>query len=109
RLVLFGSVRDMPKKVRQWWAVAYHRPEPLPDALLADANSVLDWIGPCLARHRDGRTLRELAAFTGIPANESLFNDSSRWQVNILTGTEVLELQRPRVGVGDADDAAGAG
>lgn len=92
RLVLVGSVRDLPKAVREWASVAYHEPEPLPDAYVAGAASYLDWIMPCLVRHRDGRSLRQAAEFAGLPANRRLHDDPSRWRIRLYSGPEVAQL-----------------
>lgn len=59
RLVLVGSVRDLPAACRAWAAVGAR--EPLPDHALARAKCWLDWLGPATIGHPDARDLAALA------------------------------------------------
>ncbi|HEY8552786.1 MAG TPA: 3'-5' exonuclease, partial [Thermaerobacter sp.] len=67
RLILVGSVRDLPAAAAEWWAAAGgwardgEGPEPLPAAILEGARSFLDWIGTALIHHPDATPLRRLA------------------------------------------------
>ncbi|WPD19793.1 UvrD-helicase domain-containing protein [Thermaerobacter composti] len=67
RLILVGSVRDLPTAAAAWWAAAGgwagdgRGPEPLPAAILEGARSFLDWIGTALIHHPDATPLRRLA------------------------------------------------
>ncbi|HEY8450350.1 MAG TPA: PD-(D/E)XK nuclease family protein, partial [Bacillota bacterium] len=95
RLLLVGSVGDLASQLREWVALAHHRPEPLPDAFVLRARSPLDWIVPCLARHRHGQVLRHHGAFRGLPANPELFADASQWHVRLWRADDVIDLVRP--------------
>lgn len=98
KLVLVGTSRDLARAAEGWcWEAAGERVE-LHDALLASANSYLDWLGPALTGHPDGAPLCALAG------NEQTMvcRDTcghSRWQVN-LCGSPVS---------GGADSSCAAG
>ncbi|MDQ7793104.1 MAG: helicase-exonuclease AddAB subunit AddA [bacterium] len=52
RLCLVGSARGLDRAVTRWQvAVAGHRDWRLPDALLAEVETPLEWLGMALARH----------------------------------------------------------
>jgi ATP-dependent helicase/nuclease subunit A len=59
KLILVGSVGRLAKKCADWCSEVGRAALPLPDSLLASATTYLDWIGPALARHEQGRALRE--------------------------------------------------
>ncbi|MTV48157.1 AAA family ATPase [Heliobacillus mobilis] len=72
KLILVGTVRNMEDSARQWVQDASATLEgskaestgigPLPDEVLLRAKSYIDWIGPSLSRHRDGKIFVKWAA-----------------------------------------------
>lgn len=85
KMILVGTVKDLPKKVSAW-AQADHNPELLlPDYVLARGRSYLDWIGPAVIRHPSATLLREMA---GLPVEGNLgvlAEDQSEWLFSIET------------------------
>lgn len=57
-LILVGTVKNLEKYKERWSNFLHLDKETLPEWFLAEANSWLDWIGPAVARHRDGKALR---------------------------------------------------
>ena len=92
RLILIGSGRNLPRLCGQWAAAASHRGWPLPDGDLLAAASWLDWIGPALCRHRDGAPLRAMAGMAAAPADETVAQDRSRWDVRVWEAERVAAL-----------------
>lgn len=81
RLVLIGSVNLA--SAAQRWAMAVARKEVcLPENLILEARSPLDWICPAVMRHRDGQTLRDVAGYEYAPACIDLVEDPSCWYVS---------------------------
>lgn len=93
KLILVGSVKDIPKHARLWCDNSAHPHWPLPDADLAGAQCFLDWISPAVARHKEGEPLRQLANVEAQPAAVTAA-DTSSWQVNFW-GPSGDELQAP--------------
>ncbi|MDQ1912921.1 helicase-exonuclease AddAB subunit AddA [Paenibacillus sp. GD4] len=88
KLYLIGSVKGLDKTLRSWLRFVDHDRQELPDDALASARCYLDWIGPAVFRHPDGKPLRD-AAGCGYRAQAFLMNEPSRWRVEII-GTEVF-------------------
>jgi ATP-dependent helicase/nuclease subunit A len=83
KLILLATVKETDKLLQNWSRYLEHDMLLLPDDALAKARSYLDWIGPALMRHPDGRSLREHA---GAPLQIPSFfaDESSRWFVQLV-------------------------
>lgn len=93
KLILVGSVKDPEKRVRQWASVLDDREWLLPDDMRRTATTFLDWIGPCLMRHRQATVLHELCGRS--PDRTTVSLDASVWNVTVIPASE-LEV-RPAV------------
>ncbi|MDT9724436.1 helicase-exonuclease AddAB subunit AddA [Xylanibacillus composti] len=82
KLILIGTVQNREKALQQWEAAADITGLQLPSTLLAEANSFLDWLGPCLIRHPASEPLRRQSSSRQAP--EWLRRDTSRWKVAAL-------------------------
>lgn len=87
KLVLVGSVRGLRNCARRWCGPAGAAGWSLPDGYLAGAATYLDWLGPALARHRDGAALRGAGLYEG-ETSENTAGDSSRWSLFLHAGVE---------------------
>lgn len=94
KLVLVGSFRGLQSKVEKWGQLLRHPSWPLPDWVLLDTESALDWIIPAILRHRDGRSL--LGAVTPVTEasgrNPAVFSDPSRWRIALHSPQELENL-----------------
>src|SRR5690606_14269403 len=61
KLIITGSVRNLPAICARWCATADTPVEQLPPYSVMQASSYLDWIGPAIARHESGRPIRLVA------------------------------------------------
>ncbi len=93
KLVLVGSVRDLPGCSRRWCGPVGTKGWALPDGCLAGAVSYLDWLAPALARHRDGLAIRKMSGWEVEPP-EHVAGDGSRWQVCFAGGAATREEQK---------------
>ncbi|MDF9409568.1 helicase-exonuclease AddAB subunit AddA [Pelotomaculum isophthalicicum JI] len=93
KLILVGSVRNLPVNVRRWCGPVAVEGWALPDGELAGANTCLDWLVPALARHRDGVKIRELALCDEQPP-AAVAGDFSRWAVFFEDGGAASGLRK---------------
>ncbi|TBL70456.1 UvrD-helicase domain-containing protein [Paenibacillus thalictri] len=84
KLFLLGTVKGLDKRLQLWGRMLERTEQALPDFLLAQAKSYLDWIGPAAIRHPHGRALRERAGVQ-YRAQPFLLDEASRWQVRIVS------------------------
>jgi ATP-dependent helicase/nuclease subunit A len=84
KLILVGTVRKLRECAARWCSAVEIRERELPAWLTAGAAHYLDWLGPALARHRDGAPLRELAGAGEPPAAAA--GDASAWRVYLWDG-----------------------
>lgn len=98
KLVLVASVKGLEKQLKAWSRFVLHDRLALPDDALAKAKCYLDWIGPAMIRHPDGKLLREGA---GVEDTVPLFlkDESSEWRVHLIM---------PELFAGMAQAAAGS-
>jgi ATP-dependent helicase/nuclease subunit A len=85
KLIMVGSVNDVSKAVDNWCRVLDYDTTELPDSELAQAKTLLDWVGPAIVRHSDGAVLRKLV---NCPEPSNLLTSSSKWQVFVHSAEE---------------------
>lgn len=87
KLIITGSVRNLPKFAQNACSQAQTRDITLPDYFISQAKSYLDWLAFSLIRHRDGLPLRQLGD------NESavLLSDPSDWKINFISEIDILD------------------
>ena len=77
RLILVGSISNIDKTKEKWQQLIDSEKDSLTFYNLVNSNCYLDWIGPSLIRHEDGKLLRgENAHLPGL-----ILKDDSRWQI----------------------------
>src|SRR5699024_7015345 len=87
KLVMVAQVNSVDKMKENLEKHIEHPNWILPIYDRKTAKSYLDWIGPSLVRHRDAEILRD-----GLPAmNDSVTNDPSRWKIDIVHASELVE------------------
>ncbi|MCR4441672.1 MAG: helicase-exonuclease AddAB subunit AddA [Peptococcaceae bacterium] len=79
-LVLVGTVDGLAGKLRKWRRVTRLKGWEFTPGIQVGANCFLDWLGPALLRHKDGRALLEAAGIAGNGENKE---DPSRWQITV--------------------------
>ena len=94
KLVLVGSVKHLAEKAESWCRQISSSDVLLPDHMIADAKTYLDWIAPAVARHADGGALRALAQ-SQRPHYKINYPDTSQWQVQVLAAGTLNRDVRP--------------
>lgn len=88
KLILVGSVNKLAKKAARWCQCTDRLQPGLPDALIAGADSYLDWLCPAVARHRDGAPLRRQGGCESEPY-PVFAGDLSLWNVEIFSRSQL--------------------
>ena len=88
KMILVGTVRDLPRTVSGWTAMQGREDLLLADHLLARGRSYLDWVGPALIRHPAAAILRKLAGSEGT-VSTVLHGDESNWSISVLSSQEL--------------------
>jgi ATP-dependent helicase/nuclease subunit A len=88
KMILVGTVRDLPRAVSGWSRMQDREELLLADHLLARGRSYLDWVGPALIRHPAAAILRKLGGTEG-PVSTVLHDDDSNWSVRVLASSEL--------------------
>lgn len=93
KLILIGTVQDAEKSIRKWGEALDVERLLLPDYLVAEARSYLDWIGPAIIRHPAAAEWRRHA---GLPNRngECLLEDPSRWQLAMVPASVIAADER---------------
>ncbi|GAA4858397.1 UvrD-helicase domain-containing protein [Paenibacillus vulneris] len=81
KLYLLATVKGTDKLLQSWANVLEHDEPLLPDDMVARAKCYLDWIGPALMRHPDGRQLRDQAG-AGYRLPAFMAEELSKWLVH---------------------------
>ncbi|MBQ2753688.1 MAG: PD-(D/E)XK nuclease family protein, partial [Firmicutes bacterium] len=82
KLFLVGTVPDIKKKAAKWSACMFF--DKLPYHHLLKAASYIDWLGPCIMRHKAGRELLEMSGIDVSVFKERISTDASEWEINFI-------------------------
>ncbi|QUL53640.1 UvrD-helicase domain-containing protein [Paenibacillus tritici] len=88
KMILVGTLRDLPRTVSGWTAMQGREELLLADHLLARGRSYLDWVGPALIRHPAAAILRKLAGSEGA-VSTVLHQDESNWSITTVNVQEL--------------------
>lgn len=88
KMILVGTVRDLPRKIASWSSVQNRDELLLADHLLARGRSYLDWVGPALIRHPAAAILRKLGGSEGT-VSPVLHGDVSNWSISVQNASEL--------------------
>lgn len=81
KLIITGMVNNIEKSSEKWCEAGSFDKNKIPDYFLLNAKSYLDWIGPSIAKHEDGKVLRECAGCEHEFQNE--IKDNSVWSIKL--------------------------
>jgi ATP-dependent helicase/nuclease subunit A len=93
KLIITGTVSDIPKAAAKWLKSAGVPEDKLSTYEMLKGWRYLDWLGPALLRHQDCGSLRESSGSAS--ENESVFpglvlEDPSAWSVRLWNKSDVL-------------------
>jgi len=86
KLILTGCVDDFEKKLKKWSRFVFHKNEKIPPGYLLKAENLLDFIVPCVLRHKDS------VEFSGQynSGNRKLFKDDSKWVMQVNYKEDII-------------------
>ncbi len=90
KLLITGSLRDISKTAVKWAYCAGAGNAALPDYEMLKGTNYLDWLGPALLRHKDGKLLRDKAYANSYIAKYLIDNEPSQWSVGIWSRSDIL-------------------
>jgi ATP-dependent helicase/nuclease subunit A len=95
KLIITGTVRDIPKAAAKWLKTATVSEDKLSTYEILKGWRYLDWLGPALLRHQACGSLRESACSTSESENGKVFSglvfaDPSAWSVRFWKKSDVL-------------------
>lgn len=82
KLILTGTCRDFDKSIENWTSMARNSEDKILEGYLLKGNSYLDWVMPCVIKHKDGEPLRNY-----LKINEEsvrLVQDNSKWSIKLM-------------------------
>ncbi|WP_019554224.1 helicase-exonuclease AddAB subunit AddA [Propionispira raffinosivorans] len=88
KLILVGSSTKLADRALNWCRNIDLTCPVLPTYTIAGAKTYLDWIGAALARHEDGKVLRDFAQTTKKRLN-IVYENHSRWEINIIPASNI--------------------
>lgn len=88
KLILVGSSTKLAERALNWCRNIDLTCPVLPTYAIAGAKTYLDWIGVTLARHEDGKVLRDFAQTTKKRLN-ILYDNHSRWKIHIIPASVI--------------------
>ena len=95
KLIITGTCKNYEDDIKRWYSIAKNSKDKILEGFLLKGKSYLDWIMPCILKHKDGEVLRE---YIGKEENIDLAEDNSNWKVVISDGnigeTQVQEEER---------------
>jgi ATP-dependent helicase/nuclease subunit A len=86
KLIITGSTSDLEKWSKKCCNSANLDKDVIQSSEVLKGKSYLDWIGMALAKHEDGKKLRELSGITDIYRNKDL----SIWNINFWKKSELI-------------------
>ncbi|MDQ0192644.1 helicase-exonuclease AddAB subunit AddA [Paenibacillus wynnii] len=88
KMILVGTVRDLPRKIAGWAAMQGREELLMADHLLARGRSYLDWVGPALIRHPGAAILRKIVGNEGTTSTV-LHSDVSNWSISVVNSADL--------------------
>lgn len=80
-LIIVGAINDIYSKLKKWQRIASLTQVELPSGFLSSADCFLDWLVPCLIRHRSGQSIAELLK-PKISSIKTIYEDFSKWDIH---------------------------
>ncbi|SDN13554.1 helicase-exonuclease AddAB subunit AddA [Bacillus sp. OK048] len=92
KLYLTGTLKDLNKQIEQWNDVSTHTDWLLKDYERASAGCYMDWVGPALIRHQDGKELRKAETNAPLVPDEIACHPSA-WKITQISAEEIKKQE----------------
>lgn len=89
KLIITGTVKKLKDTCSKWWSNTEKHIDKVPEYSILKGRSYLDWIGPAVAKHEDGKEIRECA---GVEEYETgtLIKDNSQWITKMWNKWDII-------------------
>lgn len=92
KLIITGATNDINKAALKWAEDIINMEEKISENIISKGRNYLDWICPAIIKHTDGEVLRNIINLSP----EALYEDESRWKINILSRNEILSKYKEK-------------
>ena len=90
KLILTGSVKNLPKAAAKWSRCLDTASIKLPEYEVLQGRSYLDWIGSAVVRHKDGQALREAIGILSEKYIKLQLEDESMWDIKLWNKNHLI-------------------
>ncbi|WHH57448.1 helicase-exonuclease AddAB subunit AddA [Petroclostridium sp. X23] len=91
KLIITGCIKGLEKTAAAWCKSLETIGAKLPEYEKMKAKSYLDWIGPIVVKHKDGKLLRNTA---GVDQEHALIDHDSTWDIKLWTKKDAMGIQQ---------------
>jgi ATP-dependent helicase/nuclease subunit A len=89
KLIITGSVKKLKAACAKWWSNTEKNSNKVPEYSILKGRSYLDWIGPAVAKHMDGKEIRDYAGVEDYETG-TLIKDSSQWITRMWNKWDII-------------------
>lgn len=91
KLILTGTVKNTDKFCEKASQGILGKENKISESYILGGKTYLDWIAPCVMKHRHGEILIEDNAV--IDKNETYFNHNSKWMVKLWSRNKIQQIE----------------
>ncbi len=96
KLIITGIVEDFKKQTTKWCQSMVTVSNELHPYELVKAKNYLDWIGPVVARHKDGDLLRNISLRDKDEQKDLQNYQDKSWHINVIDKDKFLSVQEKK-------------
>jgi ATP-dependent helicase/nuclease subunit A len=89
KLIITGSVKKLKATCAKWWSNTEKDRDKVPEYSILKGKSYLDWIGPAVAKHVDGKEIRDYAGVEDYETG-TLIKDNSQWLTKMWNKWDII-------------------
>lgn len=89
KLIITGAVKNMEFISKNWSEDTDNLEDKISENIILKGRNYLDWIGPAIIKHKDGKILREIAEID--VSDVSNVYSESKWKIKLWNREEILK------------------
>lgn len=95
KLIITGAVNNIENASKNWSEDIDNLEDKISENIILKGKSYLDWIGPAIIKHRDGKILREVANIS--ISDVCNIHSESNWKIKLWNREKILKEDRKSV------------